>query len=68
PGPARSPAQLRRSLGVVDGVAITASSTAATTSIGVGMGALAVRRSPYFATGRGTDADALTLPVDRTTV
>ncbi|MDX2650349.1 APC family permease [Streptomyces sp. PA03-1a] len=41
PGPARSPAQLRRSLGVVDGVAIAASSTAATTSIGVGMGALA---------------------------
>lgn len=27
-----------------------------------------LRRSPYFATGRGTDADALTLPMDRTTV
>lgn len=27
-----------------------------------------VRRSPYFITGRGTDADALTLPMDRTAV
>ncbi|MGC0334067.1 amino acid transporter [Streptomyces sp. SAI-170] len=27
-----------------------------------------VRRSPYFTTGRGTDADALTLPMDRTAV
>ncbi|MFF1357439.1 APC family permease [Streptomyces sp. NPDC058297] len=35
------PPGLRRSLGVVDGVAIAASSTAATTSIGIGMGALA---------------------------
>jgi amino acid transporter len=26
------------------------------------------RRSPYFTTGRGTDADALTLPMDRTAV
>jgi amino acid transporter len=32
---------LRRSLGVVDGVALAASSTAATTSVGIGMGALA---------------------------
>ncbi|WP_342781569.1 APC family permease [Streptomyces piniterrae] len=32
---------MRRSLGVKDGVAIAASSTAATTSIGIGMGALA---------------------------
>ena len=37
PGPPR----MRRSLGVKDGVAIAASSTAATTSIGIGMGALA---------------------------
>ncbi|MGW8376740.1 APC family permease [Streptomyces sp. ODS28] len=40
---------LRRSLGVRDGVAIAASSTAATTSIGIGMGSLAVyagRRTP----------------------
>lgn len=37
PGPAR----MRRSLGVKDGVAIAASSTAATTSIGIGMGTLA---------------------------
>ncbi|MEU5239129.1 APC family permease [Streptomyces lydicus] len=37
PGPAR----MRRSLGVKDGVAIAASSTAATTSIGIGMGSLA---------------------------
>ncbi|MFI0779452.1 APC family permease [Streptomyces sp. NPDC021212] len=35
------PAELRRSLGVVDGVAIAASSTAATTSIAIGMGTLA---------------------------
>ncbi|MFJ4713725.1 APC family permease [Streptomyces sp. NPDC088785] len=35
------PPGLRRSLGVVDGVAIAASSTAATTSIGIGMGSLA---------------------------
>ncbi|MFK0190832.1 APC family permease [Kitasatospora sp. NPDC090308] len=41
--PARPPApELRRTLGVRDGVAIAASSTAATTSIGIGMGALAV--------------------------
>ncbi|WP_407548461.1 APC family permease [Streptomyces sp. Pv4-95] len=33
--------RMRRSLGVKDGVAIAASSTAATTSIGIGMGALA---------------------------
>ncbi|MBO1332074.1 APC family permease [Streptomyces sp. VRA16 Mangrove soil] len=32
---------LRRSLGVVDGIAVAASSTAATTSIGIGMGSLA---------------------------
>ncbi|WP_460062635.1 APC family permease [Streptomyces sp. YKOK-I1] len=33
---------------------------------GLGMAAVAkyVRRSPYFATGRGTDADAVTLPMD----
>ncbi|MFG2545886.1 APC family permease [Streptomyces sp. NPDC048594] len=37
PGP-----QLRRTLGVRDGIAIAASSTAATTSIGIGMGALAL--------------------------
>ncbi|MFI6938805.1 APC family permease [Streptomyces sp. NPDC050418] len=36
-----APPPLRRSLGVVDGVALAASSTAATTSIGIGMGALA---------------------------
>lgn len=35
------PPGLRRSLGVVDGVALAASSTAATTSVGIGMGALA---------------------------
>ncbi|WP_306319919.1 MULTISPECIES: APC family permease [unclassified Streptomyces] len=35
------PPGLRRSLGVVDGIAIAASSTAATTSIGIGMGSLA---------------------------
>ncbi|WP_432010341.1 APC family permease [Streptomyces cucumeris] len=35
------PAELRRSLGVIDGVAIAASSTAATTSIAIGMGTLA---------------------------
>ncbi|MFJ4674308.1 APC family permease [Kitasatospora sp. NPDC088783] len=41
--PAGPPApELRRTLGVRDGVAIAASSTAATTSIGIGMGALAV--------------------------
>ncbi|MDQ0578376.1 APC family permease [Streptomyces rishiriensis] len=39
--PARPPAELRRSLGVVDGVAIAASSTAATTSIAIGMGTIA---------------------------
>ncbi|MFF3593849.1 APC family permease [Kitasatospora indigofera] len=33
---------MRRTLGVRDGIAIAASSTAATTSIGIGMGALAV--------------------------
>lgn len=32
---------LRKSLGVVDGVAIAASSTAATTSIGIGLGVTA---------------------------
>ncbi|MGW2023605.1 APC family permease [Streptomyces decoyicus] len=46
PGPAR----MRRSLGVKDGVAIAASSTAATTSIGIGMGTLAAY------TGRQTPA------------
>ncbi|WP_327358589.1 APC family permease [Streptomyces sp. NBC_01304] len=35
------PPRLHRSLGVVDGIALAASSTAATTSIGIGMGALA---------------------------
>ncbi|MDI3420057.1 APC family permease [Streptomyces luteolus] len=35
------PPGLRRTLGVVDGVALAASSTAATTSVGIGMGALA---------------------------
>lgn len=34
--------QLRRSLGIKDGIAIAASSTAATTSIAIGIGALAV--------------------------
>ncbi|MET8980000.1 APC family permease [Streptomyces sp. NPDC004539] len=36
-----APAALRRSLGVVDGVAVAASSTAATTSIAIGMGTIA---------------------------
>ncbi|MFI5797818.1 APC family permease [Streptomyces sp. NPDC051677] len=37
---------------------------------GLGMAAVAkyVRRSPYFSTGRGTDAEAIALPMDRTTV
>ncbi|MEV7465156.1 APC family permease [Streptomyces kronopolitis] len=35
------PSRMRRSLGVKDGVAIAASSTAATTSLGIGMGSLA---------------------------
>ncbi|MFJ6728836.1 APC family permease [Streptomyces sp. NPDC091281] len=37
---------------------------------GLAMAAVAkyVRHSPYFTTGRGTDADALTLPMDRTAV
>ncbi len=37
---------------------------------GLGMAAVAkyARHSPYFTTGRGTDADALTLPMDRTAV
>lgn len=37
---------------------------------GLGMAAVAkyVRHSPYFTTGEGTDADSLTLPMDRTTV
>ncbi|WP_030677675.1 APC family permease [Streptomyces cellulosae] len=37
---------------------------------GLGMAAVAkyVRHSPYFTTGRGTDAESLTLPMDRTTV
>ena len=37
---------------------------------GLGMAAVAkyVRRSPYFTTGHGTDAEALTLPMDRTAV
>jgi hypothetical protein len=92
---------LRRSLGVVDGVALAASSTAATTSIAIGSGAIATavglhapvllavgvpgadglallalglvtaavarygRRSPYFTTGSGTEAEALMLPMDR---
>uniref|UniRef100_UPI0004CB7E2A APC family permease n=1 Tax=Streptomyces sp. NRRL S-146 TaxID=1463884 RepID=UPI0004CB7E2A len=37
---------------------------------GLGMAAVAkyVRHSPYFTTGRGTDAEALILPMDRTAV
>ncbi|MER7563698.1 APC family permease [Streptomyces sp. NPDC097941] len=37
---------------------------------GIGMAAVAkyVRHSPYFSTGRGTDAESLTLPMDRTAV
>ncbi|MCQ9180621.1 APC family permease [Streptomyces sp. IBSBF 2953] len=37
---------------------------------GLGMAAVAkyVRRSPYFATGRGTDAEAIALPMDRAAV
>ncbi|MER5866232.1 APC family permease [Kitasatospora sp. NPDC002040] len=43
PPETRPPAPgMRRTLGVRDGIAIAASSTAATTSIGIGMGALAV--------------------------
>ncbi|MEU8822277.1 APC family permease [Streptomyces sp. NPDC048636] len=38
----RTPPEMRRSLGVIDGVAIAASSTAATTSIAIGMGTLAL--------------------------
>ncbi|MFJ4280200.1 APC family permease [Streptomyces massasporeus] len=43
---------------------------AVTVLAGLGMAAVAkyVRRSPYFTTGRGTDAEALTLPMDRTAV
>src|SRR5919198_4016924 len=37
----QEPPALRRSLGIKDGVAIAASSTAATTSIAIGMGGLA---------------------------
>ncbi|MFG2029868.1 APC family permease [Streptomyces sp. NPDC048825] len=38
--------------------------------VGLGMAAVAkyVRRSPYFTTGRGTDADAIALPMDRAAV
>ncbi|CAM5601190.1 hypothetical protein GCM10010329_50290 [Streptomyces spiroverticillatus] len=46
-----SPPALRRSLGVKDGMAIAASSTAATTSIGIGMGSLAAyagRQTPVL--------------------
>lgn len=41
---------------------------AVTVLSGLAMAAVAkyVRRSPYFITGRGTDADSLTLPMDRT--
>ncbi|CAL9645725.1 hypothetical protein SUDANB2_06464 [Streptomyces sp. enrichment culture] len=37
---------------------------------GLAMAAVAkyVRRSPYFSTGHGTDAEALSLPMDRTAV
>ncbi|GAA4311798.1 hypothetical protein GCM10023086_32090 [Streptomyces venetus] len=37
---------------------------------GLGMAAIAkyVRHAPYFATGHGTDAESLTLPMDRTAV
>ena len=43
---------------------------AAIVLVGLGMAAVAkyVRNSPYFRTGSGTDADALTLPMDRTAV
>ncbi|WP_405674261.1 APC family permease [Streptomyces canus] len=41
PPPSAPGSALRRSLGVVDGVAIAASSTAATTSIAIGMGTIA---------------------------
>ncbi|WP_196464887.1 APC family permease [Streptomyces spinoverrucosus] len=43
---------------------------AAVVLAGLGMAAVAkyVRRSPYFTTGHGTDAEALTLPMDRTAV
>ncbi|KOU66873.1 amino acid transporter [Streptomyces sp. MMG1533] len=38
--------------------------------LGLGMAAVAkyVRHSPYFTTGRGTDAEALTLPMDRAAI
>ncbi len=41
------PPTMRKSLGVVDGIAVAASSTAATTSIGVGMGTLAASVGLY---------------------
>ncbi|MEU2282693.1 APC family permease [Streptomyces sp. NPDC013178] len=43
---------------------------AAIVVVGLGMAAVAkyARHSPYFTTGRGTDAEALTLPMDRTAV
>lgn len=45
------PARLKKSLGVVDGIVLAASSTAATTSIGIGLGALAAiagRQTPVL--------------------
>ena len=48
----------------------TISLPAAIVLAGLGMAPVAkyARHSPYFTTGRGTDADALTLPMDRTAV
>ncbi|GGQ79392.1 APC family permease [Streptomyces asoensis] len=49
--PAAPPTALRRSLGVIDGAAIAASSTAATTSIAIGMGTIAAtvgRQAPVL--------------------
>ncbi len=40
-GTSAKPTELRRSLGVLDGIAIAASSTAATTTIGIGLGVTA---------------------------
>ncbi|MFI6575779.1 APC family permease [Nocardiopsis sp. NPDC050513] len=42
------PPPLRRSIGVLDGVAIAASSTAATTSIGIGLTAMAMVVGPHL--------------------
>ncbi len=48
PPPAASDTPLRRSIGVLDGVAIAASSTAATTSIGIGLTAMAMVVGPHL--------------------